>query len=159
MEIESLQIKRVIANWNTHQTYSPLKGEYVLIDLGDNKAGNPPKTLVLGTGNKEDTLSKLIASKECVVPFIVDVDNKISALNPTTDPTPIGETSDLGDEGHFAFANHKHKLEKSTLDNVLGNDEMFGYHRIAIGTEVPDNSVGKNGDIFIKLPDGFTKDA
>lgn len=164
MEIETLQIKRVTGNWGTHKTYEPLKGEYVLIDLGGT---NPtkPKTLVLGTGIEGDTLDKLLSKPECVIPFKNYVDGvkttlegQITNLKPESgSPESItSDSSSMGDADTFAPSNHKHQITKDTVTSVLNagaND--FNYHGIRIGKDDPTESgiTGNAGDIYIRYED------
>ena len=162
MEIETLQIKRVTGSWNTHKTYKPSRGEYVLIDLeGTNP--NPPKTLVLGTGVDGDTLETLITKNSCIIPFkydVVVIDEKINALTPSGTPSDIDGRSSLGSGTKFAYSNHKHGLSKSTVESVLNTNgdilESFNCRKIKCGTLDPMKSTnaatigGSVGDIYIR---------
>ena len=162
MNIETLQIKRVTGNWDTHKTYKPLKGEYVLVDIPNSDI---PKTLVLGNstnGVDGDTLDELLSKPDCVIPLKNYVDatkttleNKITTLKPTSSSTEniTSNSASMGEATTFAPSDHTHKITKETVTTVLNADANdFNYHGIRIGTYDPTEGgiTGNAGDIYIR---------
>lgn len=153
MEIETLQIKRVTGNWDNHKGYKPLLGEYVLVDIQ-----GKTKTLIMGNGS--DTLESIFENAECVIPFKNYVDDvqedleiQINRLKPTTTSTEniTSNSASMGTASTFAPSNHKHKITKKTVTDVLANNG-FEYHGIKFGKDDPtkSNITGSNGDIYIR---------
>ena len=153
MEIESLQIKRVVANWDTHKNnYIPKNGEYVLIDVEGS-----PRVVVLGDG--KTTLGGLVASSSNVMPSKGDVigvvTNSIESLNPTTSDTTTNVETVYPSNGvskKFARSDHKHGITRQTIESILGTnmdvEGNFNCRKIKIGTGTPNG--GSVGDIYIK---------
>ena len=173
MADKKLQLKRVTANWEAHKTYKPEDGEPVFIEVDNSFSigGNQYSTkqhpiLVIGSDNS--TLENLISNMDSnsngvYLPFSLIkswVGENLSALSPSTNVTPgnVGVTSSLGNSTSFAKADHTHKIEKSTIESVLGvnsDTSEFRCRRIRIGSDDPNvqNVQGETGDIYIIYDD------
>ncbi len=164
MDIETLQIKRITANYDKHKTYVPKHGEFVLVDTPKEKN---KKMLLVGDGVR--TVDELYiyhnsSSADYVIPnmsTINELSSEVSGLKPADGLTqPI--TDGYGDNGKdaqrtkTASLNHTHQLTRVVAEKVLGitEDPTIGFacRRIRMGTLDPlTNDVGgKLGDIYIK---------
>lgn len=153
MDIESLQIKRITGNWNTHKTIKPKKGELIFIEKG--VITNNPGYIVIGNGI--NTVEELVNDSSRVVLFKEEISDYITNLYPSTSPNDnpgnISNRFNLGDSEHFARANHSHMItgelinsvvqSSSTLDNIV-------LRKVYAGTTDPSPDKGSVGDIYIK---------
>lgn len=156
MDIKTLQIKRVTGNWDTNKSTLTRQGEPILIDGG--VAPNIDYPIII-TGKDNYTIEQIISDTDNVFISRAFVDNLIAKNNtdvaPSIDPSPIGETTSKGTSSTFARADHNHKIEKSTITNVLKDTTNgFEYHGIKASKNAPTNNTpGNVGDIIIVYED------
>jgi hypothetical protein len=153
MDIESLQIKRITGNWNTHKTIKPKKGEMIFIEKG--VITNKPGYIVLG--NDTNTVEELVNDSSRVVLFKEEISTYITNLYPNTSPYDhpgnISNGVNLGDSEHFARANHSHKIDNDTINNIVQSSSTLSsivLRKVYAGIDVPSPDKGSVGDIYIK---------
>ena len=176
MNIETLQIKRVTGNWDTHKSYAPEPGEPVLIALTDSKGFNVVVNtmdngvtlieaggtlnnplLVIGTSEAKD-LQTLIDQRQ----FYVDIGTIGSMIRgsiaecveTTSPPRDISNVSAIGELNTLSRADHTHKITKDTVTTVLKDTNDFAYHGIKFSKNAPTKDTpGNIGDIIIVYED------
>ena len=155
MNIESLQIKRITGNWDTHKDIIPKDGEMVFIEEGVIPDG--PRCIVIGDDIHTveslvfDVSSRSFLSRQ-------DVSIYINNLYPTSTsnkdrPGNINAYSNLGDSWHFARANHSHQISSAAINNIVKSSSVLsdiGLRKIYAGTTEPSLNKGSVGDIYIK---------
>lgn len=177
MNIDTLQIKRVTSNWDTHKSYRPEPGEMVLIALEDVDTIGADRTITFGDvdvnitskefggklfpifvfGNKNrDTLEALAKSPQRFIEegsLQVRILETLEAYRSGINPNNVDTTYGVGDSKAFARADHTHGINKKTITDVL-KDGNFEYHGIQIGTADPTDELsgikGSIGDIYIR---------
>jgi hypothetical protein len=155
MDIESLQIKRITGNWDTHKTrLKPEDGEMIFIEKGVITTDSPGY-IVIGNGTK--TVEELVNDSSRVVLFKEEVSTYITNLYPNTstqdNPGNISNNVSLGDSKHFARANHSHKIDNRTINDIVQSSSTLDdivLRKVYAGTDIPSPDKGSVGDIYIK---------
>ena len=154
MNIESLQIKRITGNWDTHKDIIPKDGEMVFIELGVIPGG--PRCIVIGDGiNTVGNLvfnvsSRVFLSKQDVSTYI---NNLYPSPSTQDNPGNISNEVSRGDSEHFARANHSHKIDKDTINSIVQSSPTLSdicLRKIYAGDTDPSPDTGSVGDIYIK---------
>ena len=154
MDIETLQIKRVTGNWNTHKDTPTVAGEPIYIAGGLIDGYNYP-ILIIGEDDKtiDDivTAGKVFIEKNTVNTLI---ENGISESLSTANPNAIDTDDAVGSSDKVARADHTHKITKDTVTTVLKDTNDFAYHGIKFSKSAPTNDTpGNIGDIIIVYED------
>lgn len=153
MDIESLQIKRITGNWIKHKTIKPEKGEMVFIE----KDVIPDRPGYIVMGNGINTIEELVNDSSRVVLFKEEISTYITNLYPRIsiqdNPGNISNEVSLGDSEHFARANHSHKIDKDTINNIVQSSPTLSdicLRRVYAGDTDPSPDKGSVGDLYIK---------
>lgn len=175
MESDVLQIKRVTANWDTHKTYIPSKGEYVLINVDKQFSfGTPPYDYETSTftmnskdkpffivGDGSHTIEELTQNNNnlsfCAVSDILNHIYSFIEQHSTNDtPQVVSTVKDAksGSSTQFAKADHIHGIQRGIIETTLGvSDSIDTFHcrRIMTGNkDVTEITNAQVGDIYIK---------
>lgn len=162
MNIESLQIKRVTGNWNTHKNYKPASGELVLINVNNeftvasgmlkiNTKSNP----IIVVGDGATTLSGLMGNTSTRMYLSSDSvkDLALALVDTETTPKDILSGALVGTNFKASPSDHTHGVKREVLERVLGTNAditSFSCRKIKMGTKMPDSNEGSVGDIYIK---------
>ena len=148
-DFESLQIKRIPANYADYEGEILESGEPLLINV---KVGNinPPIFLI---GDGKNTIRELMSAKKI---FLNLNDSKIPSPANSDDQLTkyVSGSNYTGDSDKYARADHVHSITANTIENVIGTNSSTGeFHcrRIRIGTaNVETVHNAQLGDIYIK---------
>ena len=169
MDIEALQLKRIIGNFNNYKGEVFEDGEPIFVEDPNSRGANSFPFFVIGDG--KSTLKELINTGKIFISLSESNNNIERIINEYTISQGSQPPNDVSAEGgsqgqskYISRVDHKHYLSKQTIDDVLSLEHIpegtskdtltdiskFKCRRVMAGTGTPPTTGAITGDIYIK---------